>query len=79
MIAIRTAAQYRDSYAAIAPLNFAEEFEKEGFKLYSADSDKSLLRKIEIIGDQQSETLKSRIDESLASLNYQLQSTYTYA
>ena len=61
-----------------ALLNFAEEFEKKEFSLYSADSDKSLLRKIEMIGNQQSETLKRHIDKNLSSLKDQLQSTYTY-
>ena len=62
------AVQYPNSH-------YAEEYEKksESFCLYPAKVDKPMLRSIEMIGDEQSENLKRRIDESLASLNHHLQ------
>lgn len=55
--------------------HYAEEYEKklESFHLYPAEVDKATLRSIEMIGDEQSEKLKRRIDESLASLHHHLQ------
>ena len=65
------AVQYPDNH-------FAEEFEKnevETFSLYPpvSGSNKSLLRNIEMIGEEQSETLRRHVNENLASLNHQLE------